>query len=196
MVEANLVLPGNLIVTLVALGALFLLMGIVQLMTAITGGIDFPGFITGKVASRTQQFLMSPPQRKVGFSVMIEGRNIPSFGRVTILALLAILPLVDVVSAMAAVTVSWISAIFGNPVFGRMTVVTGLLAVLAFEFVFGIPVMIENRLIPAFLLVAVVTGVAKPFSMNVPDRVAIHAPLGGIFVLAFEVTGVTGHLLV
>ena len=77
-----------------------------------------------------------------------------------------------------------------------MTVVTGLLAVLTFEFVFGVPVMIENRLIPAFLLVAVVTGVAKPFSMNVPDRVAIHAPLGGIFVLAFEVTGVTGHLLV
>ena len=112
MVEANLVLPGNLIVTLVALGALFLFMGIVQLMTAITGGIDFPGFITGKVASRTQQFLMSPPQRKVGFSVMIEGRNIPSFGRVTILALLAILPLVDVVSAMAAVTVARISTIF------------------------------------------------------------------------------------
>ncbi len=76
-----------------------------------------------------------------------------------------------------------------------MTVVTGLLAVLAFELVSGIPVMVENRLVPAFLLVTVVTGVTKPLGMNVPDRVAIHAPLGGIFVLAFEVTGVTGHLL-
>ena len=77
-----------------------------------------------------------------------------------------------------------------------MTVVAGLLAVLSFEFVFGIPVMIENRLIPAFLLVTVVTAITKPFGMNVPDRVAIDTALGGVFVLAFEVAGVTGHLLV
>ena len=77
-----------------------------------------------------------------------------------------------------------------------MTVVTGLFAVLSFEFIFGIPVMIENRTIPAFLLVTVVTGITKSFGMDIPDRMAIHTLLGGIFVFAFEVAGVTGHLLV
>ena len=48
MVKSNLVLPGNLIVTLSALGALFLLVGIIQLMAAITGGVDFLGFSAGK----------------------------------------------------------------------------------------------------------------------------------------------------
>jgi hypothetical protein len=52
MVKANLVLPGNLIVTLAALGALFLLVDIVRFVAAVTGGVDFPGFSTGKVASR------------------------------------------------------------------------------------------------------------------------------------------------
>ena len=112
MVKAYLVLPRNLIVTLATLGALFFLVDIVQLMAAVTGGIDFPGFITGKVASLAHQFFMSTLQREVGFSVMIKGRDIPSSGCVTILTLLAIPPLVNVVSAMAAVTVSRLSAIF------------------------------------------------------------------------------------
>ena len=127
---------------------------------------------------------------------MVEASNIPSFGRVTVLALLAIPSLVNVVSAMAAVTVARVSAIFRNPVIGRMAVVTGWFAVLSLEFVSGIPVMIENRLAPAFLLVAVVTGITKSFGVNIPDRVAIYTPPGCIFVLAFEVAGITGHLLV
>jgi hypothetical protein len=195
MVETNLVLPGNFVMTLVALGALFLLMRIVQLMAAITGGIDLPGFITGKMASRAQQFLMPTPQGEVGFSVVIEGRNIPSSGRVTILALFAVLSLVDVVSAMAAITVARIFAIFRNLVIGRMTVVTGLIAVLSFELISGIPVMIENRHVPAFLLVTVVTGITESSGMDIPDRVAIYTPLGGILVPAFEVAGVAAYLL-
>ena len=77
-----------------------------------------------------------------------------------------------------------------------MTVVTGAFEMFAVEFVFGIPVMIENRLIPAFLLVTVVTAITKSFGMDIPDRVAIHAPLGGILVLGIEVAGVAGYLLV
>jgi len=73
MVKAYLVLPRNLIVTLATLGALFFLVDIVRLMAAITGGIDFPGFITGKVASLAHQFFVSTLQREVGFIVMIKG---------------------------------------------------------------------------------------------------------------------------
>ncbi len=76
-----------------------------------------------------------------------------------------------------------------------MTVVTGPFEMFAVEFVFGIPVMVEYRLVPAFLLVTVVTGITKSFGMDIPDRVAIYTPFGGILVLAFEVAGVTGHLL-
>jgi len=112
MIKANLVLPGNLIVTLATLGALVFLVDIVRLMATVTGGIDFPVFITGKMASRAHQFFMSTLQREIGFSVMIKGRDIPSFGCVTILALLAVGLVVNVVSAMAAVAVTRVSAIF------------------------------------------------------------------------------------
>jgi hypothetical protein len=111
MIKTNLVLPGNLIVTLVALGTLVFLVDIVRLVAAITGGIDFPVFITGKMTSRTHQFFMSTLQREIGFSVVIKGRDIPSFGCVTILALLAVGLVVNVVSAMATVTVTRVSAI-------------------------------------------------------------------------------------
>ena len=114
----------------------------------------------------------------------------------TILALLAMGFIVHIVFTMTAVTVTRFSTLFGNPVIERMTVVTGLIQVFAVEFVFGIPVMIENRLVPALLMVAVVTGITKSFGMNIPDFMAIHTLLGGIFVFAFEVAGVTGHLLV
>ncbi len=74
MIKLNLVLPGNLIVTLAALGALFLLVDIIQLVAAITGGVDFLAFGTGKVAGRAQQFFMPPLEREVGFNIMIKGR--------------------------------------------------------------------------------------------------------------------------
>jgi hypothetical protein len=112
MIKANLVLPGNFVVTLITLGTLVFLVDIVLLMAAVTGGIDCPGFITGKVTSRAHQFFMATLQREVGFSVVIEGRDIPSSGCVTILALLAISLVVNVVSAVAAVTVTRVSAIF------------------------------------------------------------------------------------
>ena len=68
-----------------------------------------------------------------------------------------------------------------------MTVVTGLIEMLAVEFVFGIQVMIEYRLVPAFLLVTGFTVIAKPVGMNIPDRMAVHTLLGGVFVLRFQV---------
>ena len=72
MVKANLVLPGNLIVTLATLGTLFFLVGIIQLVAAITGGIDFLGFSASSVASFAFQFFMPTSEWEVGLSVMIK----------------------------------------------------------------------------------------------------------------------------
>ena len=77
-----------------------------------------------------------------------------------------------------------------------MTVITGLLEVLAVEFVPGILVMIKNRLIPTFLLMTGVTVIAKPVGMKIPDRMAIDTLAGGIRVFRLEVAGITGHPLV
>ena len=77
-----------------------------------------------------------------------------------------------------------------------MTTITGLLEVLVLEFVFGVPVMIEYRLVPAFFLVTVVTGIAEPAGVNIPDRMAVDTFCGGILVFCLQMTGVTGHLLV
>ena len=63
-----------------------------------------------------------------------------------------------------------------------MTIITGLIEVLSVELVFGIPVVIENSLVPAFLLVAGFAGIAKPVGMNIPDRMAVHTLRGGVFV--------------
>jgi hypothetical protein len=112
MIKANLVLPGNLIVTLATFGTLVFLVNIVLLMAAVTGGIDVLGFITGKMAGRAHQFFVCAPQREVGLSVMIKGRDVPAFGGVTILALRAVSLVVDVVSAVAAIAVARVSAIF------------------------------------------------------------------------------------
>lgn len=66
-----------------------------------------------------------------------------------------------------------------------MTVVTGCFLVFSFEVIPGIPVMIENRTIPAFLVVAGFTVIAKPAGMNIPDCMATHTPLGRILVFSF-----------
>ena len=112
MVKANLVLPGDLIVALLTAFALFLLMGIIQLMAAITCGVDFLGFSVRRVTSFTFKFFMLASQREVGFFVMIKGRLIPPFGGMTILAFLAMGFIVYIVFAMTAITLTRCSAIF------------------------------------------------------------------------------------
>lgn len=77
-----------------------------------------------------------------------------------------------------------------------MTIITGLLAMLVLEFVFSILVMIEYRLVPAFFLVTVVTGIAEPAGVNIPDCMTVHTFRGGILVFCLQMTGVTGHFLV
>ena len=98
--------------TLAALGALFFLVGIILLMAAIAGGVDFPAFGAGEMASRAQQVLVPALEREVGFSVMIKGRKFPSFGGVAILALLAIRSFMNIVSAMTAITVPRLFTVF------------------------------------------------------------------------------------
>jgi len=164
-------------------------------MTAKTVGIDFLGSGVSRVTGFAFQFFVLTSKREVGFSVMIKLRAIPTFGRMTILALLAMGLIVYIVLTMAAVTLTGFSAVFRNPVIERMTVVAGLIEMLAVEFVLGIPIVVEDRLVPAFLLVAGLTVIAEPFGMNIPDRMAIYTPCGGIFIFALQVTGIAGYLL-
>jgi hypothetical protein len=99
-------------VTLTALGALFFLVGIILLVAAIAGGVDFPAFGAGEMASRAQQVLVPALEREVGFGVMIKGRKFPSFGGVAILALLAIRSFMNIVSTMTAITVPRLFTVF------------------------------------------------------------------------------------
>ena len=125
MVKTNPVLPGNFVVAQAALGALFLFMDIIQFMTAVTGGVNLPGFGIFEVTSLALQFLMLAPQGEIGFGVMIKRGEFPFAGIVTILALLAVLPFVGVISTMTAITISGRLALFGHLVVGCMTVVAG-----------------------------------------------------------------------
>lgn len=77
-----------------------------------------------------------------------------------------------------------------------MTVIATWLAVFVFEFVCGIPVMVENRFIPGFLLMAGCAVFAEPVGMNVSYRMAIHTPLRSIFVFLADVARVASHSLV
>lgn len=87
-------------------------MGIIQLMAAITGGVDFLGFSVGRVTSFTFKFFMLASKWEIGFSVMLKCRDIPSFGAMTILALLAMGFIVYIVFTMTAITLARFPAIF------------------------------------------------------------------------------------
>jgi hypothetical protein len=77
-----------------------------------------------------------------------------------------------------------------------MTVIATWLAVFVFEFVCGIPVVVENRLIPGFLLVAGCAVFSESVAMNVSYRMTIHATRRSIFVFLAEVARVASHSLV
>lgn len=77
-----------------------------------------------------------------------------------------------------------------------MAVITGLSAVLSLKFVAGVSVMIENRLIPASLLVAGCAVFTEAVTMNVSYRMAIDTPLWRIFVLLIDVARIASHALV
>ena len=81
-------------------------------MAAITVGVDFLGSGVSRVTGFAFQFFVLTFKREVGFSVMIKLRAIPTFGRMTILALLAMGFVVYIVFTMAAVTLAWFSAVF------------------------------------------------------------------------------------
>ena len=87
-------------------------MGIVQLMAAITGGVDFPGFSVRCMTSFTFKFFMLASKWEVGFFVMIKCRDIPSFGAMTILALLAMGFVVYIVLTMTGIALARFPAIF------------------------------------------------------------------------------------
>jgi hypothetical protein len=65
-----------------------------------------------------------------------------------------------------------------------------------FEAVVGIPVVIEDGLVPCLFLVAAFALVTEAIGVYVPDRVAINAVFRGIFVLLFYVAGIAVHPLV
>jgi hypothetical protein len=86
--------------------------GIIQLMAAITGGVDFLGFSVRRVTSFTFQIFMPTSKWEVGFSVMIKCRVIPPFGGMTILAFLAMGFIVHIIFTMTAITLTRCPALF------------------------------------------------------------------------------------
>jgi hypothetical protein len=107
MVESNFFLPGNFIVTLAALGALFFFMNIVLFVTAVTGGINFFGFGANGMTCFTDQLFMRAIEREIGVCVVIKFCILPSRHDMTILAFFTVQLVVNVIRTMAAVTITW-----------------------------------------------------------------------------------------
>ena len=90
MVESNFFLPGNFIVTLVALGALFIFMNIVLFVAAVTGGINFLCFSANGMTCLADQVFMRTVEREIGVCVVIKFCILPSRDDMTVLALFTV----------------------------------------------------------------------------------------------------------
>lgn len=197
MVKSHRVLPGDLAVALFTLDALSFLVGIVLFMATVTGGIDFLGFGTNRMTGLAYQVLMRAVKCEIGVCVVVEFRIPPAFNDMAIPAFFTVLLIVNIVRPMTAVTIAWLFVSFaGNLVIVGVAVITALPAVFFFEFVAGVPVMLESRFVPGFFLVAACAVFAEPFGMYVSYCVAIEAALWCIFVCLIIMAGVTGYFLV
>jgi len=90
MVESNFFLPGNFIVTLVALGALFIFMNIVLFVAAVTSGINFLCFSANCMTCLAGQVFMRTVEREIGVCVVIKFCILPSRDDMTVLALFTV----------------------------------------------------------------------------------------------------------
>lgn len=145
MIKADLCLPGNFVMTLVTSLALFILVSVVLPVTAVTVGINFLCFCADQVTCLAGEIAMRTIECEVGVCIVVKFGILPCRDDVTVLAFFPVQLVMNIIGTMAAVTVarSFIK-LFRNPVVFCMTVVTALPTMLAFEFVPGIPVMIEN----------------------------------------------------
>jgi len=90
MVKSNCVLPGDLAVALLTLVTLFVVMGIVLFMAAVTAGIDFFCFGANGMTCLAYQVLMRAVEREIGVCVMVEFSISPAFNDMAILALFTV----------------------------------------------------------------------------------------------------------
>ena len=197
VIETNFVLPGNIIVTLIAAGALVTLVHIILLMAAVTVYFDFFGLGAKRMTCLAYQTFMCAFEREFSVCAVIKFDIPPTSGNMAILALFAVQLVMYIIGAMTAVTVTRIVVmLFRNLVIVRMAIIAGLPPMLSLELVSGILIMIENRLVPRLLPVAGFTLLAKPADMNIPYRVAIYTLFRRVLVLPCDVTGIARHLLV
>ena len=197
MVESNFMWPGNFIMALVTFVALLIFMDIVLFVAAVTDRINFFGFGANCMTCLACQIFVRAVECEIGVCIVVKFCIDPSSDDMTVLAFFTIQLVMNIIGTMAAVTVTrFFVAFFRNLVIVRMTVIAGLPTVSSFEFVFGIPVMVENRLIPALLLMAACTFIAEAVVMNIPYRMAIDALRWSIFVFLVDVAGIASYLLV
>jgi hypothetical protein len=145
VIETNLVLPGNIIVTLIAAGALVTLVHIILFMAAVTVFFDFFGLGAKRMACLAYQVFMCTFEREFGVYAVIKFDIPPTPGNMAALAFFAVQLVMNIILFMAAVTVTRIVVmLFRNLVILRMAIVAGLLPMLSLEPVSGILIMIEN----------------------------------------------------
>ena len=106
MVESNFFLPGNFIVTLVALGALFIFMNIVLFVAVVTSGINFLCFSTNCMTCLADQVFMRTVEREIGVCVVVKFCILPSSDDMTVLAFFTVQLVMNIIGTMAAVTIT------------------------------------------------------------------------------------------
>lgn len=145
MIETNPVLPGNIIVTVIAAGALVTLVHIILFMAAVTVFFDFFGLGAKPMTCLAYQTFMCALEREFSACAVIKFDIPPTSRNMAVLALFTVQLVMYIIGAMAAVTVTRIVVMFfRNLVIVRMASIAGLPLVLSLELVSGILIMIEN----------------------------------------------------
>lgn len=78
MIETHVHLPADFVMAAGAIGALFLCVAVVELVTAVTIGIDFLGFGADCMAGRAGEVGMGAVEREIGICIVIEFRVCPA----------------------------------------------------------------------------------------------------------------------
>jgi len=172
------------------------LVNVVLPMTTVATCLQLAFADAADMAGFTNQFGVPTPQRKVGVGVMVEGRLLPALDVVAVLAVFTVRPFMNVVGAMAAVTIAHLAPRLRRLVARPMATVTGLAAMPAEQRVVGVTQVIEACLLPGFYRVTLLAFVTESIRVYVSYRVTVAALVRRILVLAADVTGVAGHLLV
>lgn len=104
VVETDPALPGLVVVALRTILAECTLMNVVLPVAAIAVDFQLSIFGASDMAGPAYQFSVAAPQRKIGFGVMVELRQMPTPDLVAVAAFFTVRSLVSIIVAVAAVT--------------------------------------------------------------------------------------------